>query len=434
MKVAISRLRILVCSSALLFSFQLHAQSAESIQAPTGVGQFDPANAVSAPPASAEGDSLLPEIAPGGAPCQPATGCCELCGGGTYCPSCWYFDNGVRILARDAPRHQALILEGLNPTKLITRDIFNSSELSYGIAPGYTATLGRYLGRTMNNYDSFGEVSYWGLNQWNNTFGVDTNGSFSYSFGGAQYQTGDLFTPFGYQVGGFSRVDQATFDVQHRVNNVELNLWFRPRPNSDRLVLLENGRWVHECQPGCYWSHMIGFRTMIIDDDFAMHTLGHVTQGGTDTPVSGDYSIQARNRLLGFQVGGDLMWRNCRWSWGTRYRVAPFVNLADQESTITSDGAADPLATGGNFNLRRTADADVAAVALELGFVGSYKILPHLVLHAAYDLMWVPGVALGPDQLDFTLNPDASLNAPAHLNTGGTLFYQGLTMSAELTW
>lgn len=407
------------------------AQAQQPQPGEAAVYPFAPGPEALAAPESAAPPAVDPwNVRPGLADLERPTGCCEKCGYGVCCPEEWYFENGVRVLARNAPRYQPLVYDGL----LGNNVVFNGKDLHYGISAGYTGTLGRYLGRTSFDYDEYGEVSFWGLNQWSHSdevhaAGHATNGSFTATFG-------SLYTPFNPLIGGFNRVDSVRFDLEHRVNNVELNYWLRPRAQSDQMVLEPNGRWIRQCRPGWYWAHMIGLRAMFIEDNLGMYTSGQIDYSDPDADpgsVSGSYRVDANNTLLGFQVGGDLSYRHCRWSLGTRYSVAPFINLAEQHSQITSNGTADPLSTG-NFNLERSCDDAVAAAALNLGFTASYRILPHLVLRGAYDLMWVPGVALAPDQLDFTQSPDLPSTALAKLNTGGMLFYQGLTLSADLTW
>jgi hypothetical protein len=396
----------------------------EYLQAESDLSEF--------PGSVVAGNPWGPEML-GGVPCEPTTGCCENCGRGRCCPACGYLEGGVRLLTRNAPRHAPLVYEAFDRYGLTRSPVFSTRDLDYNIAPGLFVTLGRYLGRNVANYDEYLEIGYWGLNQWDNTDYVDSAEPLHISSPSTEF--GNLFTPFFPEIGGFNRVSQVTFDTRHSVNNVEFSYWLRPRARADRLVMQENGRWAHQCQPGWYWSHMFGLRAMFIGDDFGMHTQGNIVSGTTSTSVSGDYLVQVNNNLFGLQAGGNLMFQRCRASWGFRYRVAPFINVADQDSLILSSAGADPLATRGNFNLRREASNETAAVALELGVFGTYQLLPRLIVKGGYDIMWIPGVALAPDQLDFSLDPDPHFNSSlANLNSGATLFYQGLTFSAEFTW
>jgi hypothetical protein len=305
------------------------------------------------------------------------------------------------------------------------RKVLGTKFESFDIAPSYTATLGRYLGRDAENNDWFLEASYWGLNQWELDTRVNATQRLTFDED-PEIIGGDLFIPFRDQLGGFNRLDTIEAHYDHSINNVELNCWIRPRARADRLVLQPNGRWVRQCQPGCYVGYMVGLRSMFIDDGFAMQGRGTLEIDGEDEPIADDYSIETNNRMIGFQLGGDVTFRHCRWSWGGKFRAAPFVNLADQESRIATDRVVgDEVVRIHRF---REAEDEVAAVAIELGVGADYRLRPHCVARIGYDLMWVPGVALAPDQIDF------DLNAWSDLNTGATLFYHGLTMSLNFAW
>ncbi|NUQ66471.1 MAG: BBP7 family outer membrane beta-barrel protein [Pirellulales bacterium] len=391
------------------------------IDSPVPTPEFNPDNPWGPPP-------------PGTPPCEPATTCCGICGQGSCNPPCWYLEQGVRILTRNRARHEGLVFREVDANT--HPELLSTKSDTFDIAPGYLAKLGRYIGRDACNNDRFVEVSFWGLNQWDVDAGASALHAISvednqdtpnllYRFGG------DLVTPFPEEVIGFQGADTVQVDYDHSVNNIELNYWVRPRARADRLVLQPNGRWVRQCQPGCYVSHVFGLRAMTIDDGFAMRSRGTVAfrQAAEPFQASGDYLIDAGNTLLGFQLGTDLVFRSCRWSWGGRFRVAPFINLAEQDSQIFADQLnATHDGLGPRVAVSRSADDEGAAAAIELGFMADYRLSPHCVVELGYDLMWVPGVALAPDQIDFNLNglPD--------LNNNATLFYHGLTMSLEIAW
>jgi hypothetical protein len=299
---------------------------------------------------------------------------------------------------------------------------------SFDIAPGYTVTLGRYLGRDAENNDWFLEAGYWGLSQWDLDACVTADQRRPFELNDTDFTGGNLLTPFDGDLVGFNAVDTILVDYDHRVDNFELNCWIRPRARADRLVLQPNGRWERECQPGCQVGYLVGLRTMVIEDGFSMQGRGILDVNNRDVPVAGDYVIETNNYLIGFQLGGDVTFRHCRWSWGGRARVAPFVNLADQESRFVSDQLVDGRVRRDAVFVSNEAYEEEAAVAIELGFGADYRLRPNWVCRIGYDLMWVPGVALAPDQIDF------DLNAWSDLNTGATLFYHGLTMTLDFAW
>jgi hypothetical protein len=59
---------------------------------------------------------------------------------------------------------------------------------------------------------------------------------------------------------------------------------------------------------------------------------------------------------------------------------------------------------------------------IEFGVVGNYKLRPNLAVHAAYDIAWLTGVALAPDQAI----------TPGKIDAEGGFFFQGLTVG--LVW
>jgi hypothetical protein len=289
--------------------------------------------------------------------------------------------------------------------------IMNTRSAGFDAAPGYNATIGRYLGRDTDNRDQFLEFTFWGLNTWRESEGVR----------GATPNA--LFTEFPLDVGGFNRADDHWISHESEMNNYELNIRLRPRSRGDRLVLHPNGRWRRECQPGDYMSYLFGLRLLSVDETFRFQSRGVVNL----LPVSGDYVVFAHNDLCGLQIGADYIHRACKWSWGVRTKVGPYVNFNDQFSRVVTYAASDPLATV-EIDARRRAEKNTVALVGEVGFVGEYRIRPNMIVHAAYDFMWITGLALAPEQLVFEVNP------PASINTNGLIYSHGLTLGMTVTW
>jgi len=352
--------------------------------------------------------------------------CCEVCGGGCCCPDDWYFKQGVRILSRSKPRGVLTTKEivgvtqqgdGIYVPRMSTRDI------GFDTAAGYTATIGHYLGRDTDNRDQFVEFTYWGMNAWSDSQTV--HGTRIDYVG--DVTAGNLFSPFEESVGGFNRAEEHDIWYKSQMNNYEVNVRLRPRGREDRLVLHPNGRWRRECQPGDYTSYLIGLRVLSIDERFCFRSSGMVDDNGAQSNVSGDYDIDTHNDLFGFQIGGDYIHRQCKWQWGFRGKTGLFVNFADQNSRILTSAPGDPFATT-QLNITNYARRDVVSLLAEIGFVGRYKIRPNLVLNAGYDLMWVTGLALAPEQLTFDTTPANDINKNGHV------YMHGLTLELEWTW
>ena len=300
----------------------------------------------------------------------------------------------------------------------------STRNIGFDTAAGYTATIGHYLGRDTDNRDQFVEFTYWGMNAWSDSQTV--NGYRITTLGGA---SGSLYSPFELWVEGFNGADEHTIWYKSQMNNYEVNVRLRPRGREDRLVLHPNGRWRRECQPGDYTSYLIGLRVLSIDERFCFHSKARYELSGLPPKVRtvyGDYDIDTHNDLFGFQIGGDYIHRQCKWQWGFRGKTGLFVNFADQNSRIVTSGNLDPFAI--NLNETIYARRDAVSLLAEIGFVGNYKIRPNIIVSAGYDLMWITGLALAPEQLTFDTTPVEEINKNGHI------YSHGLTLELEWTW
>jgi len=484
--------------------------------------------------------------------------CCSVCGGGSRCPPNWYTEHGVRNLGRGKPRHMQLTGEFLQarsdddftstivvPSWQLIRadDTTTAAEdsmwqwqdyrtilprtnlraMGFQNAPGYTVTLGRYLGRDSANRDQFIEFTYWGLNHWETSkdtngilkpeyttvpaegflettvVGITNKGS-SVTYPGeteprklttppiSRY-SGTLRSPFLLSTEltderrpefvqdpqlvetalaldmSFNNVLQHSMAYKSTANDFEINARLRPRGRADRLVLDPNGKWRRECQPGNFVSYLFGLRVMSIDEAFRFGSNGQIISFRYAEPqevqdpndpqadptteyevlsqlednVGGDYAVRTHNDLFGFQVGADLIYRKCRWRYGVKAKAGPYVNFSDQFSHVTTDAAI----LRGNFpdansayedqtfaaqDIRRRGRKNSVALLAEVGFVGEYRIRPNMNVRAAYDFMWITGLALAPEQMQFRPDPTNAVN------TNGHIFSHGITLTAEWMW
>ena len=174
-----------------------------------------------------------------------------------------------------------------------------------------------------------------------------------------------------------------------------------------------------------YWNDCIafvaGFRWMELSEDFIMDEVN----GGIDRM----YSINTNNHLWGGQVGSDF--GIASWGWRLRVqgnlRAGLFINQADQSTLAPAFRPLVPLAAEGI-----TARDDTTAFVGSAGVTAIVGICNGVGVRMGYQVMWVDGVALAPEQLNST-----NLVAPniaASLNMDGDLLYQGATIGLELSW
>ncbi|MCR4411643.1 MAG: hypothetical protein NUV77_04355, partial [Thermoguttaceae bacterium] len=353
--------------------------------------------------------------------------CCAYCGGGSGCPPLWSTIQAVRILGRTRASDATLATEAVSGG---FRSAMTGKSLSFDIAPGYYATLERYLGRDERNFDWFAQGGYWGFNSWVAKDEIASTHVVAQDSPVGLVVHGPLNSPFG---GGFVGLDWANAMAARynsRLESAELNLVLRPRGRPDRLVLHPSGRWQRECQPGNYWSFLVGLRYFDAAERFELdgrsvlnvdaNRDGDLGDPGdlVNAVATGTYVTRTDNDLLGFQIGTDLMFRQCVWEWGFRFKVAPLVNMAEQEAHVVT---ADPV-FGDRSVAFRDSNTELAGL-IEFGVVGNYKLRPNLAVHAAYDIAWLTGVALAPDQAI----------TPGKIDAEGGFFFQGLTVGLEWT-
>jgi hypothetical protein len=349
-----------------------------------------------------------------------------------------------------------------NPTA--PTEVLNTKETGLNVAPGYDVTIGHYFCRDKNNNDHFVEFTFWGLNSW--SYSKDLSGylvpvydtTISYNpsdpqnlFAGqglpiqtGQFQ-GSLRTQ--YPLAGtqefpgasdaqktlslaFNYGTEHDYTYRSSINNFEIDGLICPRGEPDRLVLHPDGNWRRECQPGMYMSYLYGLRFMELDETFTFHSKSTGQWGNVGTAAvqdaAGDYDVVTHNSMLGLQIGADLTYRNCRWTWGVESKLGAYANFASQDSNIDAaivDGTSHP-----SFNQVFSANSSPAALIGEVGFQATYKFRPNLVGRAAWDFMWISGVALAPEQLQFVAEPVIKVN------TNGMIFSQGVSLGLEWLW
>ena len=91
----------------------------------------------------------------------------------------------------------------------------------------------------------------------------------------------------------------------------------------------------------------------------------------------------------------------------------------------------DPSATDPNEFLQSHATNSTAAYFGELDFMLGYNISDHLMVHANWNMALLGGLAIAPDQVSFATYLADKL---PFLNTGGVIFYNGLSLGLEAYW
>lgn len=344
----------------------------------------------------------------------------------------WFVDVEALFLHRSKPRTKILAYNRVVVTVgtqqiVIGVPVLGTRGVNFEAEPGVAVTLGRYLGTDMIDRDHFFEVSYFTSDNWSES--ADVRGD-RLDLGTTLNATaGNLFAEFDLLARGFGNADTMSFSDSSELHNVEANYRIRRRPRRDRMVASPDSVWYRECTPTMVPSLLFGLRYLSFDNDFFWQAAGIVAdrQLNVDQPFSGQYAISTNNDLVGLQTGGDITQTYCKWTWSVRGKVGAAINWASQNSQIVVDDntrihAGSPPSSG----VTNDEGTSLSFVG-NLGFGLSYRINPALTFRAGWDWLWVTGLALAPEQIDFA-------DGPAFINDGGDVTFSAVSFGLDARW
>lgn len=344
----------------------------------------------------------------------------------------WFADVEMMFLHRNRPRSNVLAYNRVVVTVsgqqfLIGVPVLGTTGVKFEAEPGLNVTLGRYLGTDLIDRDHFFELTYLTADQWDESASVRGD---RLDLGTQLNATaGNLFVEFGLLASGFGNSDTMFFRDTSEMHNFEANYRIRRRPRRDRLVASPDSVWYRECTPGMIPSILFGLRYVSFQNDFFWQANGIVADRDLDVdqPFSGQYSIKTDNSVLGVQTGGDITQTYCRWTWSIRGKVGAAINWASQDSRIVVND--DTRIHEGNPPSSGVFSDDATSLSFvgNLGFAMSYRINPALTFRLGWDWMWVTGLALAPEQLDFD-------GSGPWVNDGGDITFQGVSFGLDARW
>jgi hypothetical protein len=160
-----------------------------------------------------------------------------------------------------------------------------------------------------------------------------------------------------------------------------------------------------------------GFRYLNLDEAFSLTS--YDSAEGTSV-----YKVDAENDLYGGQVGARVRRCSGPWSCETTAKAGVFANEMEQSQSPIIDYPSYL------FRGRRGSDETDVAFVGDLNFTVICQICELWGLRLGYNFIWLDGVALAPDQLDFTNSPSSG----RELNDDGDLFLHGLNLGVESRW
>ena len=294
---------------------------------------------------------------------------------------------------------------GIGGPRVLTADQVDLDDMKAGLGLQANVQLGP--GSSL-------EVSYFGLNSWDESATAESSTYDLYSF----ISDFGLFPPGG---SGFDDPDRSSLhriDYKSELHNGEINV---------------RRRWN---EPSGFWqgSFLGGIRYMDIDEHAQFRAWGASNNAAAAIdPRFFDYKVATRNSLVGFQLGGDL-WYNLipGVKVGGELKTGIFNNSTNQETNIH----ANSLPGFGISEIHEYADADDVAYITQLNTQLWYRLNYSWAFKGSYQVMYVDGVTLAAE--NFNSTPPAVFlpgsTRTAMMNNDAEVVYQGFTLGAEYMW
>jgi hypothetical protein len=322
-----------------------------------------------AAPAPAAAPFIVPQTIPTLPPAAPI-GALPLIG-----PHCYAQADAIFFTRDNESGNQPLVLlDGNQPNQ--SNVLLSTPDLDFNWQVGPRLLLGR-------EWDGFRmfEASYFGIYNWQADGTV--TGDNELNLPGDLGQFGGL---------GFNDADIANVEYKSVIHNAEFNY----------LHSYGNIAW------------LIGFRYFNLQDKLFLTFTDN--QSGVST-----YNISAYNNLFGGQIGGRI-WQSCgNWSYDLTGKAGVYDNvIRSSQNVFDVDATLRDTKTSGN---------QIAFIG-DIEFNANYQFTPTWSLRGGYQVFWIEGLALAPNQLDFTNTATSGTN----LDKTGGMFMHGAHAGLMAKW
>jgi hypothetical protein len=318
--------------------------------------------------------------------CGCGRNCCDLC-------PCVYGYAEALFMQRSHgdPDRDILLDSSTNQSAL------NSRDLNFNYSPGVRAVVGFC-------YDGWLplELGYFGLFD-SKASATVTSADTGDPFLGNLTFPGDL----GAASNVFAGAQQVTVDYTSEIHSGEINY---------HCCCCRN-----DCCCSCPQSFewLAGFRYLSLREKLVINGQRNEV-GGVE---NANYDVWSSNDLYGGQLGAR--WRVCHggWSWEATAKGGVFANSENEKQQFIDFP---------NFPLRPLVSGSGSTTSFvgELNLTGIYQINNVWGIRAGYNLMWIEGVALAPDQLDFSFTSTSG----SQIERNGGIFLQGANIGLEARW
>jgi hypothetical protein len=276
----------------------------------------------------------------------------------------------------------------LNTDPVPDAAVLNTTDLGFGLGGGPRILVG-WRPNCCSECSAL-ELSYFGLFGWNASAVALGNNNLSIPGG------------LGLVSNNFLNADAIAANYTSTLHNVELNCI--------KSYCACNGTVDHLC----------GIRFLNLNETFSLTGNDQVDEGIST------YHINANNYLYGVQIGARYNRQHYNWSVQYLAKGGVFLNDANQAQQVLDS----PFVMGVPFQLRPRVSASGQSVAGlgEFGITAQRPINDSWSFRLGYTGIVLGGVALAPNQLDF------SLGGGTTLDRSGWVFLHGGFLGLEKMW
>jgi hypothetical protein len=334
---------------------------------------------------------------------------------------CWYGDFDFVVWHRTEPRGGNFGVEVASNTSTGQNSLtglgLNLQGNPLPLQAGARGTLGYFLDRDPDNRDHSLEITYLGFNNWEGDDSlVARPAQNGFTFALQPIPANQLFT-------GFSNAQQFISSYRSDLQSLELDYRVRNRPGRDQLQMGPDGFWSRHVTQGRTESIFVGLRGISEEEEYHVSSINSGITG-----FGGNYQVNTKNHLLGFQVGGDCLDVHEGFYWGLKGDAGIYCNFVDGFANVFG---TDPSASPTPLDVKNNATGQTAAFFGELTFMAGYDINEHLMIHAGWDLAQLGGLALAPENVSFT---QKLLSSTPTTRNDGQVFFNGLSVGLEAYW
>ncbi|MDC0936416.1 BBP7 family outer membrane beta-barrel protein, partial [Pirellulales bacterium] len=283
-------------------------------------------------------------------------------------------------------------------------------------------TLGKFLFRDEDNRDHVAELTWFGGGQWTQRANLQSITSDPNSGGLQVPSIIDRSNPSNTLPGNpsFDGATSMDFRYDSHMDSVEVNYAVRQRMHRDRMILKPDGRWVREATPSRTVGFIAGVRYMNLREALRWDADGIPDANSDGLRESGRYFVATDNNLIGTQLGFSAARESARWSLGFEGKIGGYWNAMDLNSALDI--------TGGAAAARSNASDDNLSLVLEASLTGKWHLTPRWSIRTGLELLWVEGLALAPNQLNFIPG-----GYDVVVDTGNNVF-MGTSLGVESYW